>query len=549
MAAAAFPLPPPLSFDAAAGPVGGRPLLVSVLAALAAVITATTAILFFSIDHLVSRQFGQLHEDRVTRLGELVRAGAERELERLAGTARLLAQDADLNHSTYYHLFLEGEVHHPRAALERMAAAFRIGGMTLWSASGEPIARTPAADWTPPERADAPGGRVVRRGDRAWAVAAAPLVRNGQAMAWLQLERPLDEVVDIVGARALGASVEVSSAGSAADGALPVRLGVPADSPVVLAVRATDVAATAIAEIKRLLAVALAASAAVSALLLALFLRWQLRPLVALAAAASAVGRGEFGRTVAALGGREVNAVVQAFNAMSRDLGKLRERERKASHDEQLAAIGRVAARVAHDINNPLTVISSAAELVRRQVPADSPAAADAALILHHGERCRRTVEALLEFGRPVRLHPERLDLAAIAGEVAERWRRQRELANGPAIDVIGPVPVEGDRYELERVLENLLENGLAAGGDRGLRVSVARREGEALLEVSDRGPGFSEAAIRHLFEPFFTTRQSGNGLGLASVLAIARAHGGNVTVSPAPEGGARVSVSLPLAG
>ena len=196
---------------------------------------------------------------------------------------------------------------------------------------------------------------------------------------------------------------------------------------------------------------------------------------------------------------------------------------------------------MAHDINNPLTVIANTAQLALKPPPADPQLAEDLRRIVHHGERCMRTLELLLDYGRPVRVQAAPLDLAALAREIGERWK-----ANVVAPDAL---PVEVDRLQIEQMLDNLLTNARdASGPDGAVKIEADAADGQARLAITDSGPGFTATAREHLFEPFHTTKAGGTGLGLASALAIARAHGGGIEIDEAGEGvGGRVIVRLPL--
>jgi signal transduction histidine kinase len=533
-------------------------LMLRVVTVLAAFIMLMSAALFFGIDHFVSTQFRSLRAERAERLAAQIRYTIEQEQRQMANLAVLLAADADLNNSTYYHLYLEGEKDHPRAAVARIARAFQVHTVSLWSGRGNLIAAVPADVRAPgppvpprsPDRSSAGLAPLVWFADRAWLVATAPLAHSVGQLGWLQLARPLDDILP----RALQ-GVEDASARVATDAdppspdALRIPLSNTAALSLALDVELTDTVGHAIAEVKRLLGWLLAASGVVLAAAFGLFLRWQLRPLVALTQAAASVGRGDFGQRLDERGRGEIGELVDAFNAMSEGLLKLRDLERKVQHQEQLSAIGRVAARVAHDLNNPLTVIRNVVRLAERRLTSDDALAADMELVRHHVERCIRTVENLLAYGRPVNLRAARLDLVQICAGIVRRWR------DGPSAR---PVPVRletgsealwinADAYQLEQMLDNLFANAADAGAGAEIVVQTGLSDGRAFVRVTDRGPGFSGEAREHLFEPFFTTKTGGTGLGLASALAIARAHDGDIEIAHDARGGI-VTVWLPLA-
>lgn len=521
------------------GPVPRLSLLGRLALALGIALALVGVALFVAIDRFVSEQFAQLREAEGARVAKEVRQTALAELRRLSGLAALLARDADLNHSTYYHLFLAGEREHPQAAVARIASAFDLESVTLWNTAGMMVAAQPglAMAIEPPRAGHSVDSRFVRAADgSAWLVADAALMREGAPIAVLRLARPLERSL-AGGLPALHPTALRLAAGPSTQGA--TRILLDEAGTVALDLSLPDTVGRALAKVKYLLAFALLGAGVLLAACLGLYLRWQLKPLKALAAAAAAVGRGDFTQQVRGGAAAEVAQLAAAFNAMTTDLSRLRDLERRLAHQEQLTAIGRVAARVAHDISNPLTVIGNAARLALKQLPRDHALVRDMQRIVHHSERCMRTVENLLDYGRPIRLQPSRLDLFAIAKDLAARW--------GAAPQGAGEAWIDGDRLQLEVMLENLLANARDAAGPHG-RVSVAARTDtdSAIVEVIDDGPGFSESARAHLFEPFFTDKPGGTGLGLASALAIARAHGGDLEVIPGAHG--RVRVRLPLA-
>jgi signal transduction histidine kinase len=504
-------------------------------------------VLFLGIDHFVSARFGHLRAEQSAQLAAQVQQLVEAEQRRLDGMAALLAKDADLNHTTYYHLHLEGEREHPQAAVERITRAFALEAVALLDPRGRIIASASGPDGDPPASllpATAPRG-ISWQDDRAWTISESSLLREGAAIARLRLARPLDAMVATSVAGALPADVRISRDREVPPGGLRVALTASGGDPVFLDVTIPDTVGRALAEVKRLLAATLAVAGLALALALGVYLRWQLRPLRRLAHEATAVGRGEFGRRLPVQGPREIAGLMDAFNAMTRDLSDLRARERKLAHDEQLSAIGRVAARVAHDMNNPLTVISNTARLMQREAAPDGRLAEDLRLVLHHAERCARAVENLLEYGRPLRMQAVPVDLARAVPSIVERWRSRAPGTRLRCGETRSPIPALVDPLLLEQLLDNLLDNARDATAKGEITVEFGQQaERGAWVRVSDSGPGFSAAALAHLFEPFHTTKRGGTGLGLASCLAIARSHGGDLEIAGGAPG--RVTVWLP---
>lgn len=522
-------------------------LLFTLLAASAASVALISALLFLGIDHFVSQRFSVLGAERLAQTEGQVRATVTRELDALRNLGELLSKDAELNNATYYHLYLEGEIEHPVAAVRRSAAAFHLDAARLWDVNGRLVAAAPSAEppIAPPGELAQAASRVVWIDGQPWLSASAPLTRAGNTLALLWIGRPLSVVLAATFPPGSGVHVRLARPDTPPLGQR-VQLTSQTDAPIWLDVQLDDSVERALAAVKQLLAWLLLGAGVLLALLLGLTLRRQLAPLGRLTQAVAAVGRGEFARVEDVRGDSEIARLVRAYNAMTADLAKLRDLERRVQQQERLSAIGRMAARVAHDINNPLSVIRGVAELQARQSERaqDGTALADARLILHHIERCMRTVEHLLAYGKPIRLQLETLDLNTACGDVARRWHDHHPDVTLDFIPAECELRVQADVYQLERVLDNLLENARQAAPGGRIRVALTHGGDQAEIRVVDSGPGFTAEAREHLFEPFHTTKRGGSGLGLASCLAIVQAHGGAIAVGDGPTG--EVIVRLP---
>lgn len=202
---------------------------------------------------------------------------------------------------------------------------------------------------------------------------------------------------------------------------------------------------------------------------------------------------------------------------LNQTLGALEVQRRARAEAETLAAIGRVAAGIAHEVNNPLGVILGHARLIERT---GGPGAEDAGVIAREARACQAIVQDLLDYARPGARRAEPVDLVEVARAAAER-------AGGGSVRAAGPVEVRGDARRLQQLVYNLVVNGLAFGHD--VTVDVAALDGGARLTVRDDGPGVPPADRERVFEPFFSTRTGGTGLGLAIARSIAVQHGGTL--------------------
>jgi len=227
--------------------------------------------------------------------------------------------------------------------------------------------------------------------------------------------------------------------------------------------------------------------------------------------------------------------------------------QRSLAHTEKLAAIGELAARIAHEIRNPVTAARSLAQQLSRE-PASPLNTEHAGLILAELERVERQVAALLRFARREQFHFQPLDLSELVRTTVAEFHARLDAA-GVAVeeDVSSGIIARVDREKVRQVLVNLLENAMDAltevNGARRLAVAVGAANGTATLQVSDSGPGVPADALPQLFEPFFSLKAKGTGLGLAIAKRTVDAHGGHIeAVSPAGLGMTFRS-DLPLAG
>lgn len=222
----------------------------------------------------------------------------------------------------------------------------------------------------------------------------------------------------------------------------------------------------------------------------------------------------------------------------------------------KLAAVGEMAAGVAHELNNPLTTVAGFAELILEEIPADAPHRADLEMILRESRRARDVVRQLLDFARQSESTRARADLNEIVEDVVSLTRHLVRTGGVQLNLELGQdIPwVSVDRNQIKQVLLNLIHNGLQAmpdGGSMQIRTAVQTRAERrwAVLAVSDTGEGIPAAIRDRIFEPFFTTKsdRGGSGLGLSVTYGIVANHGGFIDVQSDPGQGACFTVHLPI--
>jgi signal transduction histidine kinase len=267
------------------------------------------------------------------------------------------------------------------------------------------------------------------------------------------------------------------------------------------------------------------------------------RPLARLSEGAAALAAGDLDARIDVDTPDEFGALAAKFNAMT---VALKQHQERLVESEKLAGVGRLAAGVAHELNNPLQVMIGYLSLDRDE-PHDPRLARHLAAIEEEALRCKRIVEDLLQLSRPV-VTPSPVDLRDLCEDVVRRLI-ESAAPGASRVAVRGGAVALGDPAKLRQVVFNLVKNAVEAAGPAGeVGVEVGGAAGEARVTVRDSGPGVAAEARERLFEPFFTTKPSGTGLGLAVSRAIARAHGGDIEIAGAEHDGAAFTLRLPRA-
>jgi hypothetical protein len=248
--------------------------------------------------------------------------------------------------------------------------------------------------------------------------------------------------------------------------------------------------------------------------------------------------------SLAPTGERELDRLVDALNATGASLA---EERRRASSAERMAAIGHVAAGLAHEIRNPIAAMRLKAEnaLVATE---DERRVAALQFILQQVGRLDSVLNDLLAMTQPRTPKPAEVDLAAFLERTAEP-HRELAAAKGVRFDVVSGNSTSSPQFDadqMRRAIDNLILNAIqnAPSGGR-VTVEAGRRNGQFCVRVRDDGEGVPESIRERLFEPFVTGRTDGTGLGLAIVREIARAHGGEARLLPTSRG-AEFEIEVP---
>jgi two-component system sensor kinase FixL len=243
------------------------------------------------------------------------------------------------------------------------------------------------------------------------------------------------------------------------------------------------------------------------------------------------------------------------FTGLVRDLSEQKKLEKQVLQVERLATIGKMAAKVAHEIRNPLSSISLNAELLQDELTgyaADDTAEAQALLkaMIAEIDRVTSLTEEYLQFSRLPESQPVRDDINRVVKETVEFFcpqARQKKIRVESRI-AAETWPVRFDPVQIRRALLNIMRNAVEAMSKGGaLQVATERHEREVVIHLADDGIGIAPEEIEKIFDPFFTTKDFGTGLGLAIVQQIIEEHHGRIDCQSRLGQGTRFSIFLPL--
>jgi len=233
------------------------------------------------------------------------------------------------------------------------------------------------------------------------------------------------------------------------------------------------------------------------------------------------------------------------------DITETRRLQRKAAVQQRLAAVGEMAAGIAHEIRNPLASMSGSIQILRQELPLNPEQAQLMDIVMRESERLNGTIKSFLAYARPQRISSRRFDLRRAVNDTALLLRHSPESGAAHRIEVdlpSTPVWYDADEGQIRQVVWNLATNGIRAMPGGGRLVLGARSDdGAMLLTVRDEGVGISPDQLDDMLQPFHGTFGKGTGLGLSIVHRIVSDYGGDIQVTSVPGAGTTVTIRLPV--
>ena len=517
---------------------------------------------------------------------------------------KLFSNDREIKDSLFYHTELSGEREHPLRAITRLFKSFDVSTIEIGDVRGRVVAVAEAPDRYNDDRSHDPLIKSALQGKVMSGIvlakqgfiikASAPIFYNeNQIIGTITSGILLDEnllakikqmsntdlvIVDAAGSvisstlKAQGSTVRTDSktlSEKDLSGKLLIKFPLTDMSNAAIGnimVIQEDRLPGIISKTHLTLLLLLLTISAGSVFVLFLVLNRVMRPVVKLREGAERIGKGEFGHRIEVVSKDEIGELSEGFNRMAANLEKMRSMEERLYQSERLAAIGKFAAGIAHEINNPIGNVIGIAKLRLRNTE-DPAAREDLESIIKDSGRCANIIKDLLVYSRQ---SPPKKEITALDTLIDGAIKTVINQTNSKQIEIVreidtGLQDIIVDPLQMSQVLSNILFNAIQSIESSGkiiIRTTLlgdpsptplpqgeGARGRVAEISISDNGIGIEETIKDKIFYPFFTTKAvgEGTGLGLAISYGIVQNHGGEIIAESGKEHGSAFRIRLPL--
>lgn len=289
---------------------------------------------------------------------------------------------------------------------------------------------------------------------------------------------------------------------------------------------------------------------------IAMFLSWRYtKPIHDVVSAAKRVAAGDLNQTLTTEQKDEIGDLTQSFNFMVQKLREQRRLEEKLREAEHLSGIGQLSRSIAHEIRNPLNFINLSIDHIKEKYSPDGnnenaeKFRALISSIKQEIQRLNRLVEDFLDYGKPMKLNLQEVDIGKLLEDMIGIIWAKAEAEKINIVKEYGPLPVLNIDPELIKTcIFNVILNAFQAMPDGGaLTIKTESRDGRLSICISDTGIGVANEDLPKVFDPFFTTKRNGLGIGLALTRRVVEEHGGKVSIRSVVGKGSEVKIALPL--
>jgi len=552
-----------------------------VISVIVLTILLVTVTILPAISHLIKDALFRQQQDHLESVRNLAIKLFEDYQSKVTNYTKLFSNDREIKDSLFYHVELAGEREHPLRAINRLYKSFDVSSIEIGDNRGRVVAVAERPDLYDTDRSGDELIKSALRGKAASGIvlsgngpvikAASPIYYNenqliGTITSGILLDDGLLAKIKQLSNTDL---VIMDNRGRTISSTLnkDTGRGMPDSGNIVITFPLNDPAGTVIGRIMVLqkdllpriiarthltLLMLLAGIFAASVFVLILVLNKVMKPVVKLKEGAERIGKGEFGYRIGIASKDEIGELSESFNIMAHNLEKLQSMEEKLRQSEKLAAVGKFAAGIAHEINNPIGNVIGIAKL-RLKNTEEEAVREDLESIIKDAGRCARIVKDLLFYSRQSPPNKEKASLNNLTAEalnaVMSNFGPKNIEIKKELYDELPDIYM--DTLQINQVLTNVLINAIQSIEKAGILSVMTARLNDNTVEVAvtDTGSGMDDETRIRIFDPFFTTKAvgEGTGLGLAISYGIVQNHGGEIIAESGKEHGSTFRIRLPL--